>query len=290
VSRRAPWYSFLYGVLGAQTTFWLWVLCLGTLWFTARGAVLSLANRSPEKRSVSEAALSHDLRRWVILPGVRLQLGRQLLLKEDAHELEAIEILIDQGDPCARFWRGARLVADVDAGFGREKKERASAALSDVALAGAAAAPQDARWDLETRLNEFRRPGTSFLPRAEGAILLLADEIAAAGSATYVGNQASPTEDTAAHYERLVDAWRDAIRSNVTVAAPRGLLDPAPGRVLERLLKDPGVQLGQNALRVERTPNDAELYVFCGAAFVFVFLAAGLYGVVSSPRGAPSSS
>jgi hypothetical protein len=71
------------------------------------------------------------------------------------------------------------------------------------------------------------------------------------------------------------------------VVSPQGLLDTAPSTVIERVRQNPGVPLGRNALRANRSPNDTELYVFCGAALVFVFLATGLWGVASTK--APTS-
>src|SRR5438874_226490 len=96
---RAPWYAFLYRLLGAHGTFWLWVVTVATLWWTWQGALLSMVNRFPEKRSVSEAAQAHDLKRWVLVPAVRVVLDGQLLLVEDASDFQGTEVLIDHDDP-----------------------------------------------------------------------------------------------------------------------------------------------------------------------------------------------
>ena len=39
---RLPWYAFLYRLFGAQGTFWLWVLCIVALWWTAKPTLLRL--------------------------------------------------------------------------------------------------------------------------------------------------------------------------------------------------------------------------------------------------------
>lgn len=283
MARRPPWYAFLYLLLGAHGTFWLWVVTVATLWWTWHGAVLSLVNRAPERRSVDEAASAGDLRRWVVLPGVRVTLDGQLLLVEDPSDFQGTEVLIDPDEPSAKYWRTTRAIADADAGVHDDRLRAVATGLSDVAIAGMRAGRADARYNLETRFLTLRKGRDELLPKSGNALLLLNDSVAPTVTSTPIMvNGGTPDE-----YEQLVRAWRDAVRRDVQAGAPKGLLVAAPSTVVERIGSSPGVVLGSNALRTNRRPNDIELYTFCGAALVFVFLATGLHGVVSAKE--PSS-
>lgn len=284
MASRPPWYAFLYRVLGAHGTFWLWVVTVATLWWTWQGAVLSMVNRFPERRSVNEAATATDLKRWVVLPGVRIALDGQLLLAEDPSEFQGTEVLVDTDDPSARFWRTTRAIADADAGARDERLRRASVACSEVAFAGLVVGKSEARRNLGTRLLLLQTHRSEQLPKSDGAILLVPDGVAPATSTTPIELGGGDTES----YDKLLTAWREAVRRNVHVEAPRGLLVTAPRTVVDRIGQSPGLPLGQNALKVNRTPNDAELYAFCVGALVFLFLATGLYGVVYAKAGASS--
>ncbi len=281
-ARKAPWYAFLYRLLGAHGTFWLWVVTVVTLWWTWEGAVLSMVNRFPERRSVGDAAHATDLKRWVVLPGVRLVLDGQLLLLEDSSDFQGTEVLIDSDDPAAKFWRTTRTIAVADSGERIERLRGAAASCSDVALAGLRTGKLDARHNLTTRLLMVQRQRAEHLPKGEWAVLLLSNDVAPTLSTTFVGGGG----DTEA-FDRLVTVWRDAVLKNVRSDSPQGLLVTAPGTVVERVATNPGANVGKNALRVNRTPSDGELYTFCGAALVFLFLATGLWGVVS-PKDEPS--
>jgi hypothetical protein len=283
--KRSPWYSFLYVLLGAHGTFWLWVVTAIALWWTWHGAVLSMVNRYPEPRAASDAAAAHGLRRWVAVPGVRVRLDAALLLREDGADVPPTEVLIDEDDPSAQFWRVTRAVADADAGPLGTHIAKAAASLSEMALAGAVAGKRDARKALETRRLRLQTKRAELLPRPGAALILLLDGAAPIGSDVPVPAPVD-AEDTEA-YDRLVSTWRDVVRSHVDVAVTQGLLDDAPSKLIERLANDPGVRAGRTALKVNRTPNDLELYVFCGAALVFVFLATGLWGIVGGQPAAP---
>lgn len=283
MARRPPWYAFLYTLLGAHGTFWLWIVAIITLWWTSHDAFLAMLNRYPEKRSVADAAQSSSLRRWVVLPGVRVVLDGPLLLRNDeaATEFQGAEILIDGDDPAARFWRTTRAIADVDAGARDERLERDAAALSIVALAGHKIARREAHENIRSRRLVLERRFADVLPHAESSVLLLSDGSAPVLSPSATGGL-DVSADPIAHYDRSVEIWRDAVRTHVRTDAPAGLLDPAPAKVVERLATNLEIVIGQNALKIGRTPNDLELYVFCAGALVFLFLATGLYGVVTT--------
>jgi hypothetical protein len=280
--RRAPWYSFLYTLLGAHGTFWLWIAAVATLWWTWHGAVLSFVNRSPEARAAGLAARSRDLRRWVTVSGVRLRLDKEVLLRDEDADFRGTEVLIDDEDPSARFWRSTRMLADADAGAHEEPLLRAAAGTSSLAGPSVLYAKVRARQVLETRMLDLQTRGKDLLPRPEAALLVL-PATGAPVSSESLGTSGAASTDTEDYYRR-VTAWREAVRTHVTTGAECGLLDDAPARVRERLETDPGIKLGANALRVGRTPNDVELYVFCFAALVFLFLATGLHGAVTASR------
>src|SRR5437899_3059094 len=101
---RAPWYGFLYRLLGAHGTFWLWVLSVVALWWTWQGALVRLLDREPEHRTVGEISHASDFHRWVSLYGVEVLLDGALLGREPgAADPGPVPILIDAGDPAARF-------------------------------------------------------------------------------------------------------------------------------------------------------------------------------------------
>jgi hypothetical protein len=283
VATKPPWYAFLYKLLGAHGTFWLWVVAVATLWWTWQGALVSMLNRFPEKRSVADASEARDTRRWVVLPGVQVVLDGQLLFIEESESFQGTAILIDQDEPCAKFWRTTRAIAEADADARDERFGKVAGACSDVALLGVRAGRADAHQNLVTRLLRLQKYRDEQLPKAEGALLLLADDVAPATSSGPIQLVGGDPES----YDRLLETWRKAVLANVRVESPRGLLVTAPSTIVDRVKASPGIPLGSNALRVNRTPSDLELYAFCSAALVFLFLATGLWGVVHANR-APS--
>src|SRR4051794_23574730 len=127
---RPPWYAFLYRVLGAHGTFWLWVLTVIALWWTWHGALVRILDREPERRSIAELAKSHEIRRWVVLPGVQVDLEPALLNRKDASAaFRPASVLIELSDPAAAFWRTTRVLADAYAGVGEAPCLTAAAAL-----------------------------------------------------------------------------------------------------------------------------------------------------------------
>lgn len=299
-----PWYGFLYRALGAHGTFWLWVVSIGAVWWTWQGAVVRLLDRDPEHRTVIEVSQASDLHRWVSLYGVELHLDGALLARRDPDTPE-VSLLVDASDPAARFWHRAAIYAAVDAGLRAPGLEATAAGLGDLAGAAPAALRAHARaLDVHVKLSEWRealeRDPHACLPRPRGAIVLLrglGEPAAPAASSLPVSSPApapSPAPrpgegdggDALEAYDRAVRDWGEAVRARVRLSFPAGLLDATPPSILERLEKDPGVRLGEQALQVDRRPRDAELYIFCAALLFMVFLAAGLHGIGRRPESA----
>jgi hypothetical protein len=294
-SAAGPWYGFLYRLLGAHGTFWLWVLSVVAMWWTWQGALLSILDREPERRTVAEIALASDVHRWVSLSGVEV-LVDSALLGRDPSSAEPVPtpILIDAGDPAARFWLLVKVCARLEPALRGRSVDGAAAALGDAS----ALAPRAMRIDVEGKLDDsyvaLRKNVKSCLPGPNGAVLLLRGAVpasgelpgAAIGSGSVVGPPGTPSPnarpaarpgelDEIDPYARSVTEWGERVRERVHLRFPTGLLDSAPRSLLERLEKDPGLVLAPSALSVDRRPRDAELYVFCGASLFMVFLAAG---------------
>src|SRR5205807_254525 len=137
-------------------------------------------------------------------------------------------ILIDADDPAAAWWKKTRELADQDA-----------------------AGEPGARDQLSDRDTQLRANPFAVLPRARNSILLVSDGVADAVSSV----PAAP-RDAIGRYELKFQAWRDAVRAQVSPESIRGLLDDAPSRVLERLDRERGIRVARRALRVGRTPSD----------------------------------
>jgi hypothetical protein len=289
---RPPWYAFLYRILGAHGTFWLWVVTVVALWWTWHGALVRILDREPERRSIAELATSHEIRRWVVLPGLMVDVNPALLNREEsAPGFAPTSILIEPTDPAATFWRTTRVLADTDAGVGAGATRTAAAALGGPAAYRILTARTVVRDTLIARRTELRNNAAARLPRSQMALIVLADGAAAEASRVISqpgdvgGDGANDTGD----YALAFAAWRDGVRASVSVAAPQGLLDEAPQALLDRLANDPGLRLSPKGLRIGRKPRDAELYVFCGAALCFLFLATGFYGVSRAHRPSDGS-
>ena len=306
-----PWYGFLYRLLGAHGTFWLWVLSVVAMWWTWQGALVRVLDREPEHRTVFEIAAANNGRRWVELYGVEVWLDGALLGREPGGTSGSpVAILIDANDPAARFWHVARLFADVNAAVSSPKLDLISVELGDASAAAALAHRRDeaplAFRKLQDALLSLRKDVRSGLPSPTGAILLLRGgsrpDIELPGAAIDSSSVASPAveptpaapwvgthrdQDEIDPYVEAVISWGELVRRRVRVSFPTGLLAQAPRSLLERLEADLGAKVAQTALEVDRQPRQAELYVFCAAFLLMVFLAAGLYGR-PSPK-APAS-
>ena len=102
---RLPWYSFLYRLLGAQGTFWLWILCVGAVWWTLKPALVRLSNRRPHTIAIEDVTHEATARmiRWVTLTGVEVTVDGALLRRQGA-VLPPVPILLDAESHAGRWW------------------------------------------------------------------------------------------------------------------------------------------------------------------------------------------
>src|SRR4051812_29265518 len=76
---RRPWYGFLYWLLGAQGSFFAWVIALFGIYVTWQEALLFAVNPSARPASVAEVVRDEPhWRRWVAVGGVELDLASAL--------------------------------------------------------------------------------------------------------------------------------------------------------------------------------------------------------------------
>ncbi len=108
---RRPWYGFLYYLLGAQGSFFVWVACVLGLYLTRKEAVLYVFNRQPVRTSVREIRAGElGFRRWVEIGGTELDLAAiRAALSPETPETTPLPhgetILIDPDTEAAGAWR-----------------------------------------------------------------------------------------------------------------------------------------------------------------------------------------
>jgi hypothetical protein len=276
---RLPWYSFLYRLLGAQGTFWLWIASIIGLWWTWRPTLDRLANRHPRAERVAEVPRLPALTRWVTLEGVLVRLDRRLLLepapptRTPAALLPPTALLIDPSDPSARWWAVARALADAsDEGF----------AAATAALGGPCGTWRaHARRALGQRLAllEGGERDTA-LPSPERAVIV--DE----GAQPPLAAAASPDAGRGlAGIAALLDARAALLRARVEPAARiDGLLVDTPATLAEHARAELDVVVAPRMVQEGRHPRDLESWVFAASAICLLFLAAGFHGAT---RAAP---
>jgi hypothetical protein len=256
--KSPPWYCFLYRLLGAQGTFWLWVVTAIAMWWTGGRAVVRLRNLESQHLMVDQVVQERG-QRWVVLAGLELDLDRRLFAKDAVDGTPLARVLLDAEDPAARRWSAVVAAAE----RARSKKESDLAELR------------------ELRAQVLADP-KAFLPSPGMGILLIGDEPLAAEPAR---TEAAEPAGSIARYEALLAAWTELVIARVHPHAEcDGLLDEAPPFRLESLEREAGVRLAPQALRLGRRPRDLELYVFAGALLLVIFLTFGYVGVTRWER------
>lgn len=267
MATRLPWYSFLYGLLGAQGTFWLWIVAILALWWTETPFMQRLENRAPVTVTPLVAGAGAEGRRWIDTTGVEVGLDRGLLLLDERKGPSVppnYRLLLHPEDSATQWWIDALALANT-AAEGKEP-ERTQARL---ALRGKVALleGQDGREDA--------------LPSPKRALLVEypSDEprptppaLAALGP-----GMSTPFEE---REQRIIDRIRASVRPTARI---EGVLVETPATLRERYKDDVGVVVAPFLVRQGARPRDLESYVFGGAAICFLFLAAGFRGA-SRPR------
>lgn len=258
-----PWYAFLYRLLGAQGTFWLWLLTGLALWWTTEPALIRLVNRTPRSVALSSARQPGATLRWVKVEGVELRLDRALLLRAEAPTLPPALLLLEPNDPSARFWAETRAWVDLAEG---------SPSLAAIGgFMNAIGEPADRL--LGRRYAELQQNPEVALPAPGRATLILPPT---PGQLTAPD---APRADNDLAAFRAIQSERNArVRAAVHAGSTRGVLDPTPETFLTRLEGELGVRPAGYLVQAEVRPSELETRVFGAAALLLVFLSAGLWG------------
>ena len=266
--RQLPWYSFLYRFLGAQGTFWLWLLAPLSLWWTAQPAMIRVANRSPRALKV-RAIESQPMVRWVTLTGLRLSIDRRLLLRDSDPKLPPVQLLVDRADPSVAWWSETHALTDPVVG------------LAPISAQGGVIGvlPQLARRKLVRRFAKLKGESSLYLPAPENSVLLLGEQTTAIASVP-----STPRGDAVRSFASETEAQIARVRERVEPGAiVQGVLAPTP-LVLGRRFRDE-LDFAAPALELDigRRPRELEAIVFAVALIVLLFLGVGLYGATGVP-------
>ncbi len=280
MSTTLPWYSFLYRLLGAHGTFWLWLVAIGAAWWTAEGALIRVANREPRVVSVRAAAAAEPLTRWVRVRGLLLRADRRLLGREGAPSLPPLPLLIDPSDPAAGWWRRTHALCEAREGL------PGAAALGGMSGLWAAHGQTEA----VRRLAELNGAPDRFLPAPEQAMLVIdprrgiePPEPAAPVTAS------APGAPAFSGFLARLEEHAALARSRVTPYVElQGVLDRVPTSRLPRIRDETGIVPSDRLLLVGRRPAEVERIVFMVAVLLLVLLTAGLFGARRGGAAAPA--
>ncbi len=265
MASRLPWYSFLYRLLGAQGTFWLWIVAISALWWTEKPFMQRLENRTPVTVTPLVAGAGADGRRWIDTTGVEVGLDRGLLLLDERKGPSVpsnYRLLLHPEDSATQWW--------IDA-----------LALANTAVEGKEPEKTTARLALRARLAvlEGQDGRDDALPSPKRALLVeyAADTPPPAPPPAPVTQVfTTPFEE---REQRRIDRIRASVRTSVRLD---GVLVETPPTLRERYKEDVGVVVAPFLVRQGARPRDLESYVFGGAAICFLFLAAGFRGASRS--------
>lgn len=281
---RLPWYAFLYRLFGAQGTFWLWMLSIVALWWTATPTLHRLANYRAKELTVAQVSkidAQRDLTRWVKLSGVEVRLDRRLLLQRLTPTLPPAPLLLNAEDDTARWWVETRLIAEA---MLRRTPPEVAAAAPLGGLTGAVPAiacgttSATARKQLEDRLTMLeggRVPDA--VPTPERVVLiqeLTRDDAIAPAEVPF-----DPDQPFAEQLQRRLEARAAIVLERVRPARTvEGLLVSTPTTRSEQLKAELGTVVTPLLLQAGKEPRDLESWVFLAAAMTLVFLIAGFHG------------
>jgi hypothetical protein len=268
---KLPWYSFLYRVLGAQGTFWLWLLAILAMWWTTKPALIRLVNRNPQQMSLEEAREPGATTRWVSVRGLEVGLDRRLLLSDQGATLPPMALLLDSESAPGRWWLETRALADLHVGIGAVR-----------ALGGALGAlSAGSESQLIRRFAKLEGGSEEFLPPPERALLL---QYPTSDFSLAPEPPRAKEGDEANRFRQILAKRIQLVRKRVHVSVVEGVLDPIPEVVKTRLEKELGVTPAPYLLQVDQKPSELETRVFAVAAVLLVLLGGGLYGATRAKR------
>ena len=262
-----PWYSFLYRLLGAQATFYLWLAAIIVLWWTTKPAVVRMANRSPAPLTVAKARTPTGLVRWVKLTGVELEIDRGMLQREEAAQSPPVRLLLAADDPAAEWWIETRRLCELASGPASDAKTT------------------KARLKLIERRTELAGDGRRrALPAPERSILLQDLSLERTQLPLPRQKRTGGMED----FQKALEDWIANVLKRVRLGVTlEGVLDETPQTVATRVLKEIDVVPAPYMLQLDRRPRETESIVFGIAALVLLFLAVGLRGAAQSSTSEP---
>ncbi|MCA8921937.1 MAG: hypothetical protein KDD82_09025 [Planctomycetes bacterium] len=269
---RLPWYSFLYRLLGAQGTFWLWILCVGAVWWTLKPALVRLSNRRPHTIAIEDVTHEATARmiRWVTLTGVEVTVDGALLRRQGA-VLPPVPILLDAESHAGRWWLDTLRYAErVRAG---DRADDGTAAVhSGVDL-------QTALLEITERMAKLDSGEALGLPLPERAVLVQ-DERLVSWNALPPGRNSEPARQQEANAfiadrQAYVELVHERVRADVV---HEGVLEWTPTVVQRRLDDEIGFPVASYLLQAKREPRDWESVVCATALILLIFLGAGLIG------------
>jgi hypothetical protein len=269
VAQRYPWYSFLYRAFGAQGTFWLWLFAPLAMWWTFEAAVIRLENRRAHSLPIHEIR-TQPRTRWVEMSGVRLSVDRRLLQQTEPPGLSPVALLIEEGEPAARWWSETHAWTGPASGLAPCGGQGGLSGLL----------PSVARKHLIRRFAKLRGSPSRYLPGPERTILLL-DQSAAPLSSPPAEEVGVSVDSFVTETDLQIARVRDRVDPDASL---HGVVTTTPAVLTERVEREFDLPVPEYCLQVDREPRELESVVFGVATIVFIFLAAGLYGTKGIPQ------
>jgi len=268
---KLPWYSFLYRMLGAQGTFWLWIICVGAVWWTLKPALVRLSNRRPHTIAVRDVtpAATGGMTRWVSLTGVEVTVDGTLLRQPQA-VLPPVPILLDPDSPAGRWWLETLAFAELIREGTADEAERNAAT--------------NAITQRMAKLEAGEAPG---LPLPDRALVIQDKRLVEGG---WISTQPPLEDDPSDQQEAMafiadrqayVELLHERVKPDVLV---EGVLEWTPNVVQRRFDEELGFPVAPYLLQANREPRDWESVVCASSLILLIFLCAGLIGAARVRR------
>lgn len=277
---KLPWYSFLYRLLGVHGTFWLWVVAVLTVWWTAEPAILRFSNQRPVPVTVAAASRPQAFTRWVQVEGLSVSFDRRLLLRNDQQGSPPLRFLLDPSDPAAVWWEETRRLCDAARGEGGSGTVGGILGL----------VPVQAQNLLIQRFARLGREPESFLPVPERGLLVLTPDTPSLSAAPAPPATAHAGDGFDASFfvrhQQQIDLVRQRVHPGDRFV---GVLHETPPVVVRRIGEDLQLVPAPSLLIAGRKPRELERVVFGVAVLCLVLLTAGLFGARRAERPAANA-